>query len=74
MRVAQTCGALEVSLGDAETKVEVEAHGDMVVVVGDIEGYDFLLLALAVLLQVREDEATIGDLFSPSVVKFLIPR
>ena len=50
----------EKSLCDSEAKEEVEAHGSMVVVIGDVESDNFLFL-LTLILNEGKDEAAIGN-------------
>ena len=61
----------EERFGRSKAKVEVEADGDMVLVVGDVEGDDVLLFLL-LLFDEGEDEAAVGGVCAVHL-EFLAP-
>ena len=73
-------GAGEEGLSGAEAQEHVEADGDVVVIVGDVEGDDFLFaLLVLVVLHKGEDEAAVSgacllhlDFFLAAIDKDLI--
>ena len=59
--VAEAGGLTEEGFGGAEAEVHVEADGDVVEVVGDVEGDDLTLFVLVVVPHRGEDKASVGD-------------
>ena len=55
--VAQTLHACEIGFGRSERKEHIQAYGQVILIVGDEETYEFVVLAVLALNK-REDETT----------------